>query len=397
MSPQINQPSNQIKLTNVSIVRLRKAKKRFEVACYKNKMLEYRQGIEKDLDSVLQISQVFLNVSKGQTASKADLEKAFGKGVPTDKIVEEILERGEVQVGEGERKEQLERIKAEVVSIVADKVVDPRTGKVYSPVIIEQALELVIRESGRLKSVAAAAAAEAAASAGAGDSSGEGPGLSTDAATADKDQGKGKKKVSGKRRRKGKGKENHKASGTTSKPGDHDESKHASDYMEKNDENDSQKKDGYTTAPLPPTEELASTSIAGPSPTSGTNTPSRTPAASQKKATWTGVVATRSAKAQAQDAIRALVSQQPIPVIRARLKIKISAPGIAMKTATREQILELFDEKESEDFGGGRGEWEIVGFVDSGAHRTVTELMAGKEFRGRGRVEVLERGREDGD
>lgn len=32
------QPSNQIKLTNVSIVRLKKAGKRFEIACYKNKV-----------------------------------------------------------------------------------------------------------------------------------------------------------------------------------------------------------------------------------------------------------------------------------------------------------------------------------------------------------------------
>lgn len=33
MSRQINQPSNQIKLTNVSLVRLKKGKKRFELAC----------------------------------------------------------------------------------------------------------------------------------------------------------------------------------------------------------------------------------------------------------------------------------------------------------------------------------------------------------------------------
>ncbi|KAF3352790.1 hypothetical protein VdG1_08727 [Verticillium dahliae VDG1] len=80
----IQQPSNQIKLTNVSLVRLKKGKKRFEIACYKNKVLEYRSGIETDLDNVLQIPSVFLNVSKGQTAPKEDLEKAFGKGKSTD-------------------------------------------------------------------------------------------------------------------------------------------------------------------------------------------------------------------------------------------------------------------------------------------------------------------------
>jgi ribosome maturation protein SDO1 len=73
----IFQPSNQIKLTNVSIVRLRKGGKRFEIACYKNKVMEWRSGVETDLDNVLQIANVFINVSKGQVASKEDLEKSF--------------------------------------------------------------------------------------------------------------------------------------------------------------------------------------------------------------------------------------------------------------------------------------------------------------------------------
>ena len=48
---QINQPSNQIKLTNVSLVRLKKGKKRFEVACYKNTVTSFRAGNETELDN----------------------------------------------------------------------------------------------------------------------------------------------------------------------------------------------------------------------------------------------------------------------------------------------------------------------------------------------------------
>ncbi|KAI7773699.1 hypothetical protein LA080_010044 [Diaporthe eres] len=62
-----------IKLTNVSLVRLKKGKKHFEIACYKNKVLEWRLGIKMNLDNVLQITSVFLNVSKGQTAPSANL------------------------------------------------------------------------------------------------------------------------------------------------------------------------------------------------------------------------------------------------------------------------------------------------------------------------------------
>src|SRR6187551_3521156 len=103
----IQQPSNQIKLTNVSMVRLKKGKKRFEIACYKNKVMEWRQGIETDLDNVLQIPNVFLNVSKGQTAPTAELQKAFGKDATVDNIILEILQKGELQVGEKERTAQL--------------------------------------------------------------------------------------------------------------------------------------------------------------------------------------------------------------------------------------------------------------------------------------------------
>ncbi|KAL0136987.1 hypothetical protein V8B55DRAFT_1160645 [Mucor lusitanicus] len=41
----IKKPNTQIKLTNVSIVRLRKGGKRFELACYKNKVMEWRSNV----------------------------------------------------------------------------------------------------------------------------------------------------------------------------------------------------------------------------------------------------------------------------------------------------------------------------------------------------------------
>ena len=63
---RINTPTNQKLLTNVAVVRAKKNGKRFEIACYKNKVLSWRQGVEKDIDEVLQSQTVFLNVSKGQ-------------------------------------------------------------------------------------------------------------------------------------------------------------------------------------------------------------------------------------------------------------------------------------------------------------------------------------------
>ena len=89
-------PTNQIRLTNVAIVRMKKGGKRFEIACYKNKVVSWRNKVlviillllpklslflyssEKDIDEVLQTHTVFNNVSKGQVAKRDDLVSSFG-------------------------------------------------------------------------------------------------------------------------------------------------------------------------------------------------------------------------------------------------------------------------------------------------------------------------------
>jgi ribosome maturation protein SDO1 len=104
-------------------------------------VLEYRNGAETDLDNVLQIPNVFLNVSKGQVASAEDLSKAFGKDKKLDDIILEILKKGELQVGDKERHAQLDRIHNEVIDIVAGKLVDPKTKRPYTTGMIDKALD----------------------------------------------------------------------------------------------------------------------------------------------------------------------------------------------------------------------------------------------------------------
>lgn len=76
------QPIGQVRLTNVAYVRLTKNGKRFEIACYRNKVLNWRNKIEQDINEVLQVASVFLNVSKGTHASAKDLQQAFGTSDP---------------------------------------------------------------------------------------------------------------------------------------------------------------------------------------------------------------------------------------------------------------------------------------------------------------------------
>ncbi|WVF68851.1 SBDS family rRNA metabolism protein [Kwoniella sp. CBS 6097] len=133
------QPGTQIKLTNVSIVRMKKGGKRFEIACYQNKVSEFRSGVETDLSEVLQIEQVFTNVPKGLVAKKDDWAKCFA----TDdmaKVIEEILRKGELQINNLERSHQLSSLNREIATMVSEMTVDPTTNRKHTVGMIEKTM-----------------------------------------------------------------------------------------------------------------------------------------------------------------------------------------------------------------------------------------------------------------
>lgn len=358
--PMIQQPANQIKLTNVSIVRYKKGKKRFELACYKNKLLEYRSGTETDLDNVLQVPTIFLNVSKGETAPNAELVKAWplpeqnsesantgkssgkgkkGKGKAIDDgdddkawkdlIIEEILKKGEIQVNANERKELLERMEREVVEEVTQRLVDPQTKRVYTPGMIKKGLDVLAKQGGHVPSQ---------------DSLGHRLGKLNLGETS--------------------------KNGKSTSKGSSEVSAQATPISD-DDQSLSNNKGRKSDMPM-----------------------------------WTGVVTSKSVKVQALEAMRALITWQPIPVMRARMRLRITCPTSIAKQAPRskstgneeeaddsgkgtikDRILSYIEQVESQDVLGE--EWEVIGFVVPGAFKDLGEFCSA-ETKGRGRVEVLD-------
>ncbi|KAM0713911.1 hypothetical protein Q7P37_010873 [Cladosporium fusiforme] len=318
-SAQINQPSNQIKLTNVSMVRLKKGKKRFEIACYKNTVQSFRAGHETDLDNVLQIPNVFLNVSKGQVAPNDEITKAFGKGVSRDEIIMEILQKGELQVGEKERQQELERVHKEVVEIVAGRLVDPKTKRVYTTGMVEKALDQLQSQGGN-----------------AGRQAGKGQGAGDDRSQS-RDQS------------------------APSQSGTSTPSK-----QQNGDAADGEEKRVF-------------------------------------KPKWTGVSTNKSAKSQALEAMKALIAHQPIPVARARMRLRITCPTSILKQSVKlapknegdepekgsvkDKILSFVEQVETQDVMGE--EWECVGFVEPGSFKTLGEFI-NTQTKGRAVAEVLD-------
>ncbi|GAW83107.1 ribosome maturation protein SBDS [Plasmodium gonderi] len=90
------QPINQVKFTNVAIVKYKHKGKKFEIACYKNKIIDWRNGIELNIDDVLQSHLIFTNISKGEIAKKSELNSCFNSDNNYE-ICKTILEKGMVR------------------------------------------------------------------------------------------------------------------------------------------------------------------------------------------------------------------------------------------------------------------------------------------------------------
>lgn len=140
----LKQPVAQVRLTNVAIVRYKHSGYKFEVACYKNKIIDYRSGKEKDINEVLQTINVFSNVSKGIIANKNDIKKCFNNIVIDSNDIEVvckyILDHGDIQLSEKERQIEYENKYREIATLISDKTINTDTHRPFSVSIIENTM-----------------------------------------------------------------------------------------------------------------------------------------------------------------------------------------------------------------------------------------------------------------
>eukprot|EP00758_Cryptobia_borreli_P005268 Tbor_TRINITY_DN4810_c0_g1::TRINITY_DN4810_c0_g1_i1::g.1510::m.1510/K14574/SDO1, SBDS; ribosome maturation protein SDO1 len=132
---------SQQRQSNIAVVRLTKHGKKLEVACYKNKAVAYRAGIEKRIDEVIQIDRVFTNVSAGDYASLEDIQLITGEKMSEKEAVRYVLDKGELQVAQSERKMELENVTKKIAAIISQKCVNTTNNRPFPPSMIEQALK----------------------------------------------------------------------------------------------------------------------------------------------------------------------------------------------------------------------------------------------------------------
>lgn len=79
-------------------------------------------------------------MSKGELANKTDLVEAFGCS-DEDDICKIILEKGELQVSEKERKRQIQVLYREIISLIVNKTINLETQRPYPITVLENYVE----------------------------------------------------------------------------------------------------------------------------------------------------------------------------------------------------------------------------------------------------------------
>ena len=136
----LKQPVGQKVFTNISIVKLKLGKSRFELACYPNKVQDYRDKKEKDINEVLQAKEIFTNAVKGDLVPKKVLKEVFPK-MTYQEIIKLILDKGDIQTGEKERDEGISNLKRYVSNIIVQKTYNTDNGLPFPQDMITQALD----------------------------------------------------------------------------------------------------------------------------------------------------------------------------------------------------------------------------------------------------------------
>lgn len=121
------------------VARLTVGKEKFEVLVRPEPAWRLKKGGRVDVKEVLIVSTVFRDVGKGLKASREELLKAFKTDDP-EKVAEQIIRRGELQLSAEQRKELIEAKRRQIIDFISRNCVDPRTNLPHPPTRIENAL-----------------------------------------------------------------------------------------------------------------------------------------------------------------------------------------------------------------------------------------------------------------
>lgn len=121
------------------IARLRKQGQNFEILVDCDKAVEFKTG-KCSLSEVLVTNDIFKDVKQGERASENDMKKIF-QTEDKNKIAEEIIRYGEVQLTTEHRNKLREEKRKKVIELIHRNAIDSKTGLPHPAQRIELAMQ----------------------------------------------------------------------------------------------------------------------------------------------------------------------------------------------------------------------------------------------------------------
>lgn len=124
----------------VNLARLKTHGKTFEVSIDPDKVVEYKEGKNIDIEDLVKSFDIFSDMKKGLFASDEDFSSVFNSKDKL-KIIKQIIDEGEIQFTQKYRSLLREQKTKKIVNLIHRNAIDPKTGLVHPENRIIAAME----------------------------------------------------------------------------------------------------------------------------------------------------------------------------------------------------------------------------------------------------------------
>jgi len=132
--------SSAVDLGKFTLVRYNSHGFRFEMVVNPEEAWLFKQGDDIAIDDIVEGFIIYENFSRGLKANDEDLEKVFGTSEDRE-VVKRMLQKGELQITEDQRKEFLKEKREEILEYLVKHAVNPRTKSPHPKQRIENAID----------------------------------------------------------------------------------------------------------------------------------------------------------------------------------------------------------------------------------------------------------------
>jgi len=129
-----------VSVENAVIARFNKANNNFEVLVDCDQAIALKNGQDVDMKDVLAAEEVFTDSKKGMEASPIAMKQVFGIDNPIE-VAKEIIKKGEIQLTAEYKNKLREEKRKQIINIIHQNGVDPRTHAPHPITRIESVLD----------------------------------------------------------------------------------------------------------------------------------------------------------------------------------------------------------------------------------------------------------------